>query len=62
MCLAEIIKNRIAERLAGFLISEKTIPEKITLTVNYPLSIARLNIDISDIQNDMKKENWRQSC
>ena len=59
MSLSDVLKARIAERLTGFLISEKTVPEKITLTIHYPLSLARLNIDISDIQNEMKKEIWR---
>ena len=59
MSLSDVLKARITERLTGFLISEKTVPEKITLTIHYRLSLARLNIDISDIQNEMKKENWR---
>ena len=51
ICLSERVKNEIARQLAGFLLSEKHLPEEATVTVIYKDTTARLRIDISKIQD-----------
>lgn len=51
--LSERIKGEIAKNLAAFLVSDKHLPEEIVVTVRYPQSTAKLNIDTHDIERAM---------
>lgn len=50
MARAEEIKERIAEALAGFLVSDKAKPEEVVVTVRYAQSTATLRIGERDIE------------
>ena len=54
--LSEAVKEKITKSLANFLLSEKTCPEDILVSVTYPQSIARLHIDISDLKENFKEK------
>ena len=51
ICLSERVKNEIARQLAGFLLSEKHLPEEATVTVIYKDSTARLKVNLDQIRN-----------
>lgn len=51
ICLSERVKNEIARQLAGFLLSEKHLPEEATVTVIYKDSTARLKVNLDPIRN-----------
>lgn len=48
MTEAEKIKQKIADQLAHFLLLKDQKPEKVLLTVVYPESKARLEIDLTE--------------
>ena len=54
ICLSERVKNEIARQLAGFLLSEKHLPEEATVTVIYKDSTARLKVNLDPIRNSIK--------
>lgn len=54
ICLSERVKNEIARQLAGFLLSEKHLPEEATVTVIYKDSTARLKVNLDPIRNIIK--------
>ena len=45
----EAVKKRVAEELASFLLPKDKKPERVTLTVYYNETVAKINIDIDDI-------------
>ena len=45
---AEIIKQKVAEQLAHFLLLKNEKPERVQLVVDYPESRAKLEININD--------------
>lgn len=45
----EEVKKRVAKELAWFLLPGDKKPERVTVTVQYHESTAKLNIDIDDI-------------
>lgn len=45
---AEIIKQKVAEQLANFLLLKNTKPEKVWLTVHYRESDAKIEINLND--------------
>ena len=51
ICLSERVKNEIARQLAGFLLSEKHLPEEATVTVIYKDSTARLKVNLDPFRN-----------
>ena len=53
----EIIKEQISKELAAFLLSDKHEPQKILLSVYYPESMARIEIDINKIKERVGEEN-----
>lgn len=53
----EIIKEQISKELAAFLLSDKHEPQKILLSVYYPESMARIEIDVNKIKERAEGEN-----
>lgn len=53
----EIIKEQISKELAAFLLSDKHDPQKILLSVYYPESMARVEIDVNKIKERAEGEN-----
>lgn len=53
----EIIKEQISKKLAAFLLSDKHEPQKILLSVYYPESMARIEIDVNKIKERAEEEN-----
>ena len=52
----EIIKEQISRELAAFLLSDKHEPQKILLSVYYPESMARIEIDVNKIKERAEGE------
>lgn len=52
----EIIKEQISKELAAFLLSDKHDPQKILLSVYYPESMARIEIDVNKIKERVEEE------
>lgn len=52
----EIIKEQISKELAAFLLSDKHDPQKILLSVYYPESMARIEIDVNKIKERAEVE------
>lgn len=52
----EIIKEQISKELAAFLLSDKHDPQKILLSVYYPESMARVEIDVNKIKERAEGE------
>lgn len=52
----EIIKEQISKELAAFLLSDKHEPQKILLSVYYPESMARIEIDVNKIKERAEGE------
>jgi hypothetical protein len=47
--LSEIVKAEIAKSLANFLLSEKNIPQEITIHVGYKETLAKLHVNLDGI-------------
>lgn len=45
---AEKIKQQVTEQLANFLLLKDKKPERVQLIVDYPESIAKIEIEIND--------------
>lgn len=45
----EEVKKRVAEQLAQFLLLKGKKPDRVTLTVEYHETVAKINIDVGDL-------------
>ena len=54
--MSEIVKREIAKSLANFLISEKNIPQEITIHVSYKETLAKLHVNLDGINKALAEQ------
>ena len=54
--LSTAVKEAITRSLANFLISEKNVPQEITIHVGYKETLAKLHVNIEGIQKAFEQK------
>ena len=54
--LSTAVKEEITRSLANFLISEKNVPQEITIHVGYKETLAKLHVNIESIQKAFEQK------
>lgn len=56
MNLAERVKAEITKGIANFLVSEKNVPNSITVTLEYPESRAKITLATEGLKKEFAKK------
>lgn len=53
--ISDRVKREIAKCLANFLLSDKRPPNEIIITVSYPETLAKIRVNLDEINRELQK-------